>query len=99
MKDVKSWESLKDEVYGIKGTKRRDLLELEVDSFKIGLLLREARINKNMTQQELGDRIDKKRSFISRIENDGSSITLSTLRSIVEHGLQGKLHISIELED
>jgi transcriptional regulator with XRE-family HTH domain len=50
-----------------------------------------------MTQEELGQLIDKKRTYISRVENDGSNITLSTLYDIVEKGLGGKVRISIDI--
>jgi transcriptional regulator with XRE-family HTH domain len=50
-----------------------------------------------MTQEELGQIIDKKRTYISRVENNGSNITLSTLYDIVEKGLGGKVKISIDI--
>lgn len=50
-----------------------------------------------MTQAELADRIEKKRSFISKVENDGGNITLKTLYDIVERGLGGKLKIEVQL--
>lgn len=96
-KDVTSWNQIKDQVYGEKGTDRRDNLERETESFKIGLLLKEARESRHMTQEELGQIIDKKRTYISRVENDGSNITLSTLFDIVEKGLGGKVRISIDV--
>lgn len=94
---TKSWQSIKDSVYGEKGTPRRDELERDYESFKIGLLLRMAREKKNLTQQQLGDLVDKKRTYISRIENNGSNLTLKTLYDIVEKGLGGKVTISIEV--
>ena len=93
-----SWSNIKDSVYGKKGTKRRDELERESESFKIGLLLKDARESRNLTQEELGQIIDKKRTYISRVENDGSNITLKTLFDIVEKGLGGKVKISIEVK-
>jgi DNA-binding XRE family transcriptional regulator len=95
--ETKSWKEIKDAVYGKKGTERRDKLEREFESFKIGLLLRQAREEKNLTQQQLGELVDKKRTYISRVENDGSNLTLKTLFEIVEKGLGGKVNISIEL--
>lgn len=95
--ETKSWKEIKDSVYGSKGTARRDELERDFESFKIGLLLRKAREEKHLTQEELGQIVDKKRTFISRIENDGSNLTLKTLFDIVEKGLGGKLKISIEM--
>jgi DNA-binding XRE family transcriptional regulator len=95
--ETKSWKNIKDTVYGKKGTKRRDELERDFESFKIGLLLRNAREEKKLTQEQLGELIDKKRTYISRVENNGSNLTLKTLFDIVEKGLGGKVKISIEV--
>lgn len=94
---TRSWKKIKDEVYGKQGTARRDALEREFDSFKIGLLIKQAREKKQLTQEELADRVDKKRSYISRLENDSGNITLKTLFDIVELGFGGKVKISIDL--
>jgi len=96
-KDITTWRQIKDQVYGEKGTERRDNLERDAESFKIGLLLKKARESRHMTQEELGLIIDKKRTYISRVENNGSNITLSTLFDIVEKGLGGKVKISIDI--
>lgn len=95
--ETKSWKAIKDDVYGEKGTPRRDQLEREVEGLKIGLLLRQAREQKHLTQQQLGELVDKKRTYISRVENDGSNLTLKTLYDIVEKGLGGKVTISIDV--
>ena len=95
--DTKSWKDIKDTVYGKKGTERRDGLERDFESFKIGLLLRNAREQKNLTQEQLGQLVDKKRTYISRVENNGSNLTLKTLYEIVEKGLGGKVTISIDV--
>ncbi len=94
---TKTWKKIKDSVYGPKGTSRRDELERDFESFKIGLLLRKVREEKNMTQEELGEIINKKRTYISRVENNGSNLTLKTLFDIVEKGLGGKVNISIKV--
>jgi DNA-binding XRE family transcriptional regulator len=95
--EISSWSEIKDRVYGKTGTERRDNLEREAESFRIGLLLKKARESRNMTQEELGQLVDKKREYISRVENNGSNITLSTLFDIVEKGFGGKVKISIEI--
>ena len=95
--NTKSWKNIKDDVYGKKGTNRRDELEREFESFKIGLLLKKAREEKKLTQEQLAQIVDKKRTYISRVENDGSNLTLKTLYEIVETGLAGKVNISIDL--
>ena len=96
-KDISTWSEIKDRVYGEEGTERRDNLNREAESFRIGLLLKKAREYRNMTQEELGQLVDKKRTYISRVENNGSNITLSTLFDIVEKGLGGKVNISIDV--
>ena len=95
--NLNSWKDIKDRVYGKKGSPRRDDLERESETLKIGLLLKQAREERNLTQEELGKIIDKKRTFISRLENEGSNITLKTLYEIVEKGLGGNVKISIEI--
>lgn len=95
--ETKSWKEIKDNVYGVKGTERRDELERDFGGFKIGLQLKKAREEKHLTQIELGQLVDKKREYISRIENNGSNLTLKTLYDIVEKGFGGKVKISIEV--
>ncbi|GMT46162.1 MAG: transcriptional regulator [bacterium] len=95
--NTKTWAEIKDSVYGEKGTERRDELERDFESFKIGLLLKKAREDKKLTQQELGNILNKKRTYISRVENNGSNLTLKTLFDIVEKGLGGKVNISIDV--
>jgi DNA-binding XRE family transcriptional regulator len=93
---TKTWESIKDDVYGAQGTARRDELDRSFESLRIGLLLRQARENRQLTQTELAALVDKKREYISRIENNSSNLTLKTLFEIVEKGLGGHVRLSIE---
>lgn len=92
-----SLDQIKDRYYGETGAPERDQLERELESLRIGLKIRAAREKLSMTQSELADRIEKKRSFISKVENDGGNITLKTLYDIVERGLGGKLKIEVQL--
>lgn len=94
--ETKNWKDIKDTVYGEKGTPQRDKLDRDFEGIKIGLLLKKARVEKNLTQTELAVLIDKKREYISRIENNGSNINLKTLYEIVEKGLGGKVKINLE---
>lgn len=92
-----TFEQIKDEVYGRVGTPNRDRIERELEALRIGFKIREAREGKKMTQAELAKKINKKRSFISKIENDGENITLKTLFDVVERGLGGKLKIEVQI--
>jgi HTH-type transcriptional regulator/antitoxin HipB len=54
------------------------------EEFKIGVMLRQAREQAGITQEELAARIHTRKSAISRIENHADDIRLSTLRNIAQ---------------
>ncbi|MDE5685266.1 MAG: helix-turn-helix domain-containing protein [Paramuribaculum sp.] len=96
MDNIQTLDQLKNKYYGEIGTPERDRLENELEALRIGYKIRTARENLNLTQEQLAQRVDKKRPFISKIENDGENITIRTLFDIVERGLGGRLIISFE---
>ncbi|MBQ9884798.1 MAG: helix-turn-helix transcriptional regulator [Bacteroidaceae bacterium] len=95
--NTKTLDQIKDEFYGERGTQKREKLENELQALRVGLQIREARKSLHMTQEQLAAKIDKKRTFISKVENDGSNITLQTLYDIVERGLGGKLRVEVSV--
>ena len=97
MKNIQTLDQMKTKYYGEVGTPERDRLENELEALRIGFKIRSAREQLDMTQEQLAERINKKRTYISKIENDGENITLRTLYDIVERGLGGKLRITFEL--
>ncbi len=97
MKNIQTLDQIKTKYYGEVGTPERDRLENELEALRIGFKIRSAREQLDMTQEQLAERINKKRTYISKIENDGENITLRTLYDIVERGLGGKLRITFEL--
>lgn len=83
--------------FGKRGTAKREKFESDYEMFKIGVLLREARLAKCLTQEELAAKIGKNKSYISKIENDVKEARLSTLQRLVELGLGGRVKVSISL--
>jgi len=49
------------------------------EQFKIGILLKQARIEAGFTQEQVAKKLRTKKSAISRIENHAEDIRLSTL--------------------
>ena len=96
MKKIQTLDQIQTKYYGEIGTSERDRLENELEALRIGFKIRSARERLNMTQEQLAERIDKKRTYISKVEIDGENITLRTLYDIVERGLGGRLRISFE---
>lgn len=96
MKNIQTLEQIKDKYYGAVGTPERDRIENELEALRIGFRIKSARERLNLTQEQLAARVNKKRTYISKLENDGENITLRTLYDIVERGLGGHLRISFE---
>jgi DNA-binding XRE family transcriptional regulator len=92
-----SLEQFKDKHYGKPGTKKREELEEGYEEFKLGAMLLEARIEKGLTQEELAVKVGTTKSYISKIENNIKEVRFSTLKKIIELGLDGQLELSIKL--
>ena len=50
-----------------------------------------------MTQEQLAEKVGTTKSYISKIESNVKEARLSTLSKIVEQGLGGTLHLTIQL--
>jgi len=94
--NTKTLAEFKDEHYGKRGTKKREILEAGYETFKIGALIHDARLKKGLTQEELAEKCGTTKSYISKIENDIKEARISTLQKIVELGFGGQLHLSIK---
>ena len=64
------------------------------EQFKIGVMLKQARLEAGMTQEELAKRLNTKKTAISRIENHAEDIKLSTLENFAR--ALGK-HLKLEV--
>jgi DNA-binding XRE family transcriptional regulator len=95
MKDLVTYDQHLDQRYGKIGTVRRAEFEIKAKAFAIGEILRDARKEAQMTQEELAKKTGTRKSFISRIENGHSDIQLSTLYRLVEIGLGKRVNLSI----
>ena len=73
-------DELTDEAIGKIGTPKRDKFEQdlkeELQAYHIGEAIKQARMAKNLTQEELGEKMGVQRSQVSRLEK-GKSISFS----------------------
>jgi len=95
MKDIMTFDEHLDQRYGTIGTEKRTDFEIKAKAFAIGEILREARKESKMTQEELARKTGTRKSFISRIENGHSDIQLSTLYRLVEIGFGKRVNLTI----
>ena len=77
-----------------KSARFKETFEEGYENFKIGVLLKQAREEAGLTQEELAKKLKTKKSAISRIENHSEDIRLSTINNYLE-AVGKKLHLSI----
>ena len=97
MKDIINFEHHLDQSYGPAGTPSREAWEQEFESFKLGVLLEEARHKLGLTQEQLAAKCGTTKSYISRVENNDTDIRLSTLMRIIQQGLGGQLKLTLDI--
>jgi DNA-binding XRE family transcriptional regulator len=93
IRKAKNFDELLDMKYGKIGAEKRDDFEEKAQYFVISEMLKEARKEANMTQEQLAEKIGTKKSYISRLENGKCDIQLSTLYRIFEFGLGKRVNI------
>jgi DNA-binding XRE family transcriptional regulator len=94
IRNAKNFDELLDIKYGKIGTEKRDEFEEKAQYFVISEMLKEARKEANLTQEQLAEKIGTKKSYISRLENGKCDIQLSTLYRIFEFGLGKRVNIT-----
>jgi DNA-binding XRE family transcriptional regulator len=93
--NITDFEDLLKEKYGKKGTSQREKFDADSLAFRLGVMLKEARKEAKITQEQLAKRTGTKKSYISRIERGKSDIQISTYYKLIEVGLRKQLNISI----
>ncbi len=96
-KELMTLEEFKEKNYGKRGTKERDELEKGYETFKIGALIHDTRLELGMTQEDLAIKVGTTKSYISKIENNLKEARVSTLQKIVELGFGGQLELNIKI--
>ena len=92
--NIKNFDELIELEHGEIGTESRNDYEERAQMFIVSEMLKEARLQANMTQEELALRAGTKKSYISKIENAKGNIQLSTLIRIFEKGLNRKVGLT-----
>ena len=95
MENITTFDEHLNDRYGKIGTIKRTEFEIKAKAFAIGEILRDARKEISMTQEELANKTGTRKSFISRIENGHSDIQLSTLYRLVEIGFGKRVNLTI----
>ena len=79
------FEEVLDEHFGKIGTPKRDKFERDVEealhAYRIGEAIKAVRLQQNLTQKELGEKIGVQKAQISRMER-GYSISIPTMSRV-----------------
>lgn len=99
MKKIKKYtlDELTDKYIGKTGTPERKRFDYELKTDVIGEIIKKARIEQNLTQEQLGQMIGVQKAQISKIENNTKDVRFSTILRVFE-ALKAKVKLSVELE-
>jgi DNA-binding XRE family transcriptional regulator len=93
-KNIKTFDELIELEHGKLGTETRNKYEENAQMFIVSEMLKTARKEANMTQEQLAEKAGTKKSYISKLENAKGNIQLSTLIRIFEQGLNKKIGLT-----
>ena len=91
---IRTFDELLEREHGKIGTENRNKFEEKAQMFIVSEMLKEARKEAKLTQQQLAEKTGTKKSYISKIENAKGNIQLSTLIRIFETGLNRKIGLT-----
>jgi DNA-binding XRE family transcriptional regulator len=92
-----SLDEIKDEFIGKEDSSERDSYEYELRMEILGELIKKTRLERNMTQEQLGELVGVQKAQISRLENNTGNVTLETILKVFS-ALKAKIKMQIELE-
>jgi DNA-binding XRE family transcriptional regulator len=93
-----SFDQIKDEFTGESGTAQRTIYEQELQMAILGNLIKKVRLDRNMTQEELGKLVGVQRAQISKLENNTTNVTVETILRVFS-ALNAKVNFKVEILD
>lgn len=93
-RNMKTFDELIEIEHGKIGTQSRNKYEEGAQMFIVSEMLKAARKEAKLTQEQLAEKAGTKKSYISKLENGKGNIQLSTLIRIFEQGLNRKIGLT-----
>ena len=88
---------MKDEFIGKVGTRERDEYEYELRMEVLGRMIKAARKERHLTQEELGKLIGVRKAQISKLESSANSATIDTIIKVFK-ALEAEISFNVKLE-
>jgi HTH-type transcriptional regulator/antitoxin HipB len=95
---AKSLSEMKDKYIGKTGTKEREAYEYELRMDVLGKMIKSARLERNLTQEELGKLVGVQKAQISKLESSANSATIDTIIKVFK-ALKAEINFNVKLED
>lgn len=93
-----SLAEMKDRYIGKEGTPERDAYEYELKMDVLGKMIKTARKERNLTQEQLGELVGVNKSQISKLECSTNSATIDTLLKVFK-ALKAEINFHVKMED
>ena len=99
-KELKTYSlaEMKDKYIGNIGTQERDEYEYELRMDVLGKMIKTARQERNLTQEELGKLVGVQKAQISKLESSANSATIDTILKVFK-ALKAEINFNVKLED
>jgi HTH-type transcriptional regulator / antitoxin HipB len=97
---IKSYSlaEMKDKYVGKEGTKMRDQYEYELRMDVLGRMIKQARQERNLTQEQLGELVGVQKAQISKLESSANSATIDTIIRVFK-ALKADIHFNVTIEN
>ncbi len=99
-KEIKTYTlaEMKDKYIGKVGSQERDEYEYELRMDVLGKMIKTARLERNMTQEELGRLVGVQKAQISKLESSANSATIDTIIKVFR-ALKAEINFNVKIED
>jgi DNA-binding XRE family transcriptional regulator len=96
---IKSYSltEMKDKYIGKTGTVDREEYEYELNMEVLGRMIKTARQERNLTQEQLGELVGVQKSQISKLESSTNSATIDTILKVFK-ALKAEINFNVKLE-
>jgi DNA-binding XRE family transcriptional regulator len=99
-KEIKTYSlaEMKNKYVGKVGTLERDEYEYELRMDVLGKMIKSARQERNLTQEELGKLVGVQKAQISKLENSANSASIDTVLKVFK-ALKAEISFNVKIED
>ena len=95
---VYTLDEMKDKYVGERGTAKREAFEYELRMEIISEMIKKARLERHLTQEELGKLVGVQKAQISKLENNANSATIDTIIRVFK-ALQAEVSFNVRLDN